>query len=128
MRIAWTCVAAILAAVFLEPSSVQAQKAEHNPLAGWWGYDEKCPASDNGFGLDSDGRASDGSGAYAGRWSLREDQITIIWNATEDERPHIKRSKWRIVENFTLVRQPQQRPMLVNIENHVRAWLCREYQ
>ena len=128
MRIASTCVAALLAAVFLVSSPVQAQKTELSPLAGWWGYDENCPASDDGFGLESDGRASDGRGAYDGRWSLRKDQVTIVWNATKSERPHIKRSKWRIVENFMLVRQPQQSAMLVNIKNQERAWLCREYQ
>ena len=128
MRIAWTCVAALLAAVFLVSPPVQAHKAKRSPLAGWWGYDKKCPASDDGFGLESGGRASDGSGAYDGRWSLRKDRIKIVWNATKSERPHIKRSKWRIVENFMLVRQPQQSAMLVNIKNQERAWLCREYQ
>ncbi len=128
MRIAWTCVSALLAAGFLVSSPVQAQKAERNPLAGWWGYDKKCPASDDGFGLESDGRASDGRGAYDGRWSLRGGQVMIIWNATESERPHIKRSEWRIVENFSLVRKPQQRAMLVNIKNQERAWLCGEYR
>jgi len=117
-----------MAAVFIISSPVQAQKAERSPLAGWWGYDKKCPASDDGFGLASGGRASDGSGVYVGRWSLRKGQVMIIWNATESERPHIKRSEWRIVENFRLVREPQQRAMLVNIKNQARAWLCREYQ
>ena len=126
MRISWTCVSALMAAVVIISSPVQAQKAERSPLAGWWGYDKKCPASDDGFGLASDGSASDGRGTYDGRWSLREGQVMIIWYATESERPHIKRSKWRIVENFRLVRGP--RAILVNIENRERAWLCREYR
>jgi hypothetical protein len=127
MRIAWTFVSALLAAVFLASSPVQAQKAERSPLAGWWGYDKSCPDSDDGFGLESDGRASDGSGAYDGRWSLRKDQVTIIWNATKSERPHINRSKWRIVENFRLVQKSKQHAMLVNIKNREPAWHCREY-
>jgi hypothetical protein len=118
----------LVAAVLLVSYPVPAQKAEQGPPAGWWGYDENCPASDNGFGLESDGRASDGSGVYVGRWSLREDQVTIIWNATKDERPNIKRSEWRIVENFTLVRKPQRRAMLVNIRTREQAWLCRGYK
>jgi len=127
MRNTWSCVAMLLATVVLLPSPVQALKAKQSPLAGWWGYDKECPASDSGFGLASDGTASDGSGVYAGRWSLRDDQVTIVWNATKSERKDIERSKWRIEEKFTLVGEPQQRAMLVNIENGEQAWLCRKY-
>jgi len=128
MRIAWSCFAVLMAAVFLATSPVQAQTAKSSPLAGWWGYDENCPASDDGFGLEQDGRASGGSDAYDGRWSLRKDQLTIVWAATKSGRPHIERSQWRIVENFKLVREPQRRAMLVNIKNSQRAWLCRTYR
>lgn len=127
MRFSWACVSALIAAVFLVPSPVQAQKVERSSLVGWWGYDKKCPASDDGFSLKTDGRASDGRGTYDGRWSLREGQVIIIWNATESERRHIKRSEWRIVENFSLTLKPQQRAMLVNTKNQARAWLCRIY-
>ena len=128
MRIAWTCVAALISAVLLVTTPVQAHKAKRSPLAGWWGYDKECPASDDGFGLELSGRAADGTGTYVGRWSLRNGRVTIIWNATKSERSNIKRSKWRIVEKFELVRKPQQRAMLVNIKNREPAWLCKKFR
>lgn len=127
MRIASICVVAFMATVFLMSSSLYAQKTKDGPLAGWWGYDKSCPASDDGFGLNKDGRASDGNGTYDGRWSLSKDKVTIVWNAVKSERTHIKRSEWRVVENFRLVRVPQQRDMLVNIKDNTQAWLCRIY-
>jgi hypothetical protein len=118
----------LLVTALLEFSPVHAQEAERNPLAGWWAFDEDCPASDNGFGLAASGGASDGRGVYVGRWSLWKERVTIVWNATKSERRHIEASKWRIVENFTLVDIAQERTMLVNIENNARAWLCQRYK
>lgn len=127
MRLASICVAAFITMIFLVSPHALAQNDKRNKLAGWWGYDKECPASDDGFGLNKDGRASDGNGTYEGRWSLSKDQITIVWNAVKSERTHIKRSEWRVVENFKLVRTPQQRDMLVNIKDNTQAWLCRNY-
>lgn len=128
IRIAWACIAALLTAVFLVSLPAQAHKAKHSPLAGFWAYDKKCPATDDGFGLYSDGRASDGQGTYVGRWSLRKGRVRIVWNAAKSERSHIKRSKWRVVEIFRLIRKPNQRARLRNVKGGVDAWLCRKYR
>ncbi len=128
MRTSSTGIAALLTAVFLVSSPVHAHKAKRSPLAGFWAYDKRCPSTDDGFGLTSDGRAGDGQGTYVGRWSLRKGRVTIVWTATKSERAHIKRSKWRVVEIFRLVRKPNRRARLVNIKGGVDAWLCRKYR
>lgn len=128
MRIAPTSIAVLLAAVFLVSLPALAHKTKRSPLAGFWAYDKRCPSTDDGFALSSDGRAGDGQGTYVGSWSLREGRVTIVWNAVKSERAHIKRSKWRVVEIFRLVRKPNRRARLVNIKGGVDAWLCRKYR
>lgn len=128
MQTSWTCIAALFVTVFIVSLPVHAHNSERSRLAGWWGYDKDCPASDDGFALAADGQATDGRGIYLGRWSSQGDKVTIIWNATNSERPYIEPSRWRFVEIFSLVRKPQQRTALVNIENSQRALFCRKNQ
>ncbi|MDH3741308.1 MAG: hypothetical protein OER56_06875 [Hyphomicrobiales bacterium] len=120
-------VSALLAMSVVLPLPAAAQQVDPGALAGWWGYDEDCPASDNGFGLASDGKASDGNGAYAGRWALRAGQVTVTWQATETGREDIDPGKWRITETFNLPAEPGGRVMLENAKTREKAWLCRKY-
>ncbi|MHA1536423.1 MAG: hypothetical protein ACTSUD_02610 [Alphaproteobacteria bacterium] len=127
MRSSLAGIAVLVAAILLASSPAPARKAGASPVAGFWAYDKSCPATDDGFALARDGTASDGQGAYVGRWTLRKGRVRIVWNATKSERAHIKRGKWRIVEVFRLIRKPKRRARLRNIKGGVDAWLCRKY-